>query len=121
MNGLRDAIGILDHLEVELEKDGTHPDFPERRFFPPDGWGRLAWSDLAFELPALVVYETAGEGGKAVVGMVIALSHRLGETGILVRSKHNGETNCHWIAESPSGLKPAYLLVKKHVPMAGIP
>jgi len=32
-----------------------------------------------------------------------------------------GEIMCHPIEEAPSGLKPAYLLLKKHLPMAGMP
>jgi len=117
-NGEKD---ILDQLQEEFNPDGTHPDFPERKFFQLGGWERIPWSDLAFELPALAVYGPAGENVKPVVGVVIALSHWIGGTRILVRSKYNNETICHPIAESPSGLKPSYLLVKKHLPMAGIP
>jgi hypothetical protein len=32
-----------------------------------------------------------------------------------------GEIMCHPIEEAPSGLKPAYRLLKKHLPMAGMP
>ena len=32
-----------------------------------------------------------------------------------------GEIMCHPIEEAPSDLKPAYLLLKKHLPMAGMP
>jgi hypothetical protein len=112
---------ILDRLQEELNQDGTHPDFPERRFFRQEDWARVPWSDLAFELPALAVYSPVGENAKPVIGVVIALSHTVGGTRILIRSRHNGEIRCHPIEESPSGLKPSYLLVKEHLPMAGIP
>jgi len=112
---------ILDHLQEELELDGTHPDFPVRKFFHQEDWARVPWSDLAFDLPALAVYGQGGENANPVVGMVIALSHLVGGTRILVRSKHDGEIMCHSIEEAPSGLKPAYLLLKKHLPMAGMP
>jgi hypothetical protein len=112
---------ILDDLQEELDQDGTHPDFPVRKFFQLEDWSRVPWSDLAFDLPALAVYGQGGRNAKPVVGMVIALSHWVGGTRILVRSKHNGEIMCHPIEESPSGLKPAYLLLKNHLPMAGMP
>lgn len=112
---------ILDRLQRELNKDGIHPEFPERKVFQPENWESIPWSELAFDLPALAVYGRGGENAKPVIGMVIALSHWVGGTRILVRSKHNGETVCHPINESPLGLKPSYLLVKTHLPMAGIP
>jgi len=117
-NGGKD---ILDELQEEFNRDGTHPDFPVQKFFHREDWAKVPWSELAFDLPALAVYGSAGENGKQVVGMVIALSHWIGGTRILVRSKHNGEILCHPIEESPAGLKPAYLLVKKHLPLAGMP
>jgi hypothetical protein len=117
-NGGKD---ILDYLQEEFNQDGTHPDFPERKVFQLGGWERIPWSDLAFDLPALAVYGQGGENTKPVVGVVIALSHWVGGTRILVRTKHNGEMICHPIEESPTGLMPSYLLVKKHLPMAGIP
>jgi len=117
-NGEKD---ILDELREKFNQDGTHPDFPERKFCPWEDWAKVPWSELAFDLPALAVYAPAEESTKPVVGVVIALSHWVGGTRILVRSKHKGEILCHPIEESPSGLKPCYLLVKKHLPMAGIP
>jgi hypothetical protein len=112
---------ILNRLLKELRKDGTHPDFPERKVFQPENWQRIPWSELAFDLPALAIYGRSEENDKPVVGVVIALGHWIGGTRILVRSIHNGETVCHLIDESPSGLKPCYLLVKRHLPMADIP
>ncbi len=109
---------------VELEKkfgpDGTHPDFPEKRYLDVENIDRILWSDLLFDLPALAVYRAEGKDAEPVVGMVIALCHELRGTRILVRSSHNGRTLCHPIEESPSGLKLAYLLVKRHAPMCGI-
>jgi hypothetical protein len=112
---------VLDYLQAGFKKDGTHPDFPERIVFRLEDWGKIPWSDLAFDLPALAVYSQGGETDRFIVGMVIALSHWVGGTRIMVRSKHNGETICHPIDESPEGLRPDYLLIKKHLPMAGIP
>jgi len=112
---------VLDDLLEKLHPDGTHPEFPVRKVVQPEAWGRIPWSELAFELPALVVYGADEENVKRSVGLVIALSHGVAGTGILVRSKHHGETICHPVEASPSGLKPAYLLLKKHLPMAGIP
>jgi hypothetical protein len=121
MTELSRASDILDDLQTRIKEDGTHPDFPERKVFPAENWERIPWSDLVFDLPALAVYGQSGEAHKPIIGMVIALSHWVGGTRILVRSKHNGEMVCHPIDESPSGLKPSYLLVKKHLPMAGVP
>lgn len=121
MNALNGEKDLLDHLQEELGQDGTHPGFPVRKFFRLQDWSRVPWSDLAFDLPALVVYGQREESSKPVVGVVIALSHHLGGTQILVRSKYNGEIICHSIEKSPAGLKPSYLLVKKHLPMTGLP
>jgi len=121
MTAKNGGIDSLDHLHEELDPEGAHPDFPVRKFFGREDWARLPWSDLAFDLPALVVYGQGEKNVKPVVGEVIALSHWVGGTRILVRSKHQGEVVCHPIEDSPSGLKPSYLLLKKHLPMAGIP
>lgn len=110
-----------DDLQEELNKDGTHPESPVRKSFHQEDWGQLPWSDLAFDLPALVVYGQREESSKPAVGLVIALSHQLGRTRILVRSKYNGQIILHPIEESPWGLKPSYLLLKKHLPMTGLP
>jgi len=117
-NGEKD---LLDVLQEELSQDGTHPGFPVQKFFSEEDWTRLPWSDLDFDLPALVVYGQKEAGASPIVGLVIALSHQVGRVHILVRSKYNGEIICHAVEASPSGLKPSYLLVKEHIPMSGLP
>ncbi len=121
MNVQNSKQDLLDLLQEEVNEDGTHPGFPVQKFFDLKDWSRVLWSELAFDLPALVIYGQKEEGSKPVVGLVIALSHQSGKTKFLVRSKHNGQTVCHSIEESPSGLKPSYLLLKKHLPMSGLP
>lgn len=112
---------ILESLLEGFNPEGTHPEFPVRKDFEPGAWGRIPWSELAIELPALVVYEAEETKVMPGVGLVVALSHGVSGTEILVRSKHNGENVLHPLEAPPSGLKPAYLLVKNHIPMAGIP
>ncbi len=121
MNAHIDEDDILDRLREEFLPDGTHPDFPVRKFSPSENWRRIPWSELAIELPALAVYGAAGEQAQPAIGVVVALCHAVGETRILVRSRHNGRTVCHLIEESPSGLKPSFLLLKRHLPPAGCP
>lgn len=121
MTELRSQKDFLDDIQEGLNPDGTHPAFPVQKFFSTNDWCHLPWSELAFDLPALVVYEEKEKASKCVVGLVIALCHRIDGTQILVQSKHNGEIICHPIERSPSGLQPTYLLLKKHLPTAGLP
>ncbi len=115
---------LLDFLEEKLRPDGTHPDFPQQKFFREQDWAKIPWSDLVFDLPALVVYEQKepnARPAKPALGLVIALSHQVGKTELLVLSKHDGKIICHPAEKAPSGLKPSYLLLRKHVPMTGLP
>jgi len=112
---------MLDKLLEGLKKDGTHPDFPIKKNLRGLIPGRIPWSELAFEVPALVVYDL-GQGGRTPeVGVVISLSHSIDGTGIQVMSRHNGEIICHPVDRSPSGGTPHYLLLKKHIPMTNVP
>jgi hypothetical protein len=104
-----------------FQPDGTHPDFPVRRFLNLADWTRLPWSELAFELPALVVYGLDETGEPPAVGVVFAISHTVEGTEILVMSKRGGETLCHRADLSPGGKRPSYLLVKKHLTLADAP
>lgn len=121
MNPNNSPSDLLDSLQEELRQDGTHPAFPVQKFFAGEDWSQIPWSELAFDLPALVVYGQREHGSRPVVGVVIALSHQLGRTQILVQSKDNGKMVCHPIEKSPSGLKPSHLLLKRHLPMSGLP
>lgn len=104
-----------------LRDDGTHPDFPVKKFVNLADWTRLPWSELAFDLPALVVYGLDSPGEPPAVGVVFALSHSVDGTQILAVSRYSGETRCHSAGLSPAGRPPAYLLVKRHLPPAGAP
>ncbi len=121
MANLKNENDFLDDIQEGLKADGTHPDFPVQKFFPGNDWRQIPWSELAFDLPALVVYEEKENSSNRVVGLIIALCHRVDGTRILVLSKLEGKTLCHSIEQSPSQFKPAYLLLKEHVPMAGLP
>lgn len=112
---------LLEKLLGGLEKDGTHPEFPVKKFVDLADWTHLPWSELSFELPALVVYGLAGQGEPPAVGVVFAMANSLGGTEILAVSKNGEGTRCHPAALSPEGKRPAYLLVKKHLSLAGAP
>jgi hypothetical protein len=55
------------------------------------------------------------------MGIVFALGHTVEGTEMLVISKHRGETICHRVELAPAGRQPDYLLVKKHLPLGGVP
>ncbi len=112
---------LLDGLLDSLDKDGTHPDFPVKKFVNLADWTRLPWSELSFDLPALVVYGLDEMGEPPAVGVVFAVGHSIDGTEILAVSKKGEETCCHSAAVSPAGKHPAYLLVKKHVSLAAAP
>lgn len=112
---------LIGTLLDSLNKDGTHPDFPVKKFVNLADWTRLPWSELSFELPALVVYGLAEAGEPPAVGVVFAVGNSLDGTRIMAVSRHAGETRCHSAELSPEGRRPAYLLVKKHVPLASAP
>lgn len=112
---------LIDMALGSLEKDGTHPDFPVKKFVNLADWTRLPWSELSFDLPALVVYGLEGQGEPPAVGVVFAVGNSVDGTEILAISKAGEGTCCHPAAVSPEGRHPAYLLVKKHVPLASAP
>ncbi len=112
---------LLDDLLGNLGKDGTHPDFPVKRFVNIADWARLPWSELSFDLPALVVYGLDGQAEPAAVGVVFAVSNSIEGTEILAVSKSGEETRCHAAGLSPEGKRPAYLLVKKHLSLTSAP
>lgn len=111
----------LEKLLSDFRTDGTHPDFPVKKFLNLADWTRLPWSELAFDLPALVVYGLDSLGEPPAIGVVFALSHTVEGTEILAMSRYSGETTCHRAELSPAGKQPAYLLVKRHLPPAGAP
>lgn len=112
---------MLDELLEGLKKDGTHPDFPVRKSLSGLSSGRIPWSEMAFEIPALVIYERGPEGRFPHAGVVISLRHSIDGTGIQVLSKHNGEVMCHPLERPPMGGVPHYLLLKKQIPMTSVP
>ena len=112
---------LLEKLLGSLEKDGTHPEFPVKKFVNLADWTRLPWSELSFDLPALVVYGLEGQGEPPAVGVVFAIGNSLDGTEILAVSKSGEETRCHPAGLSPEGKRPAYLLVKKHLSLASAP
>jgi hypothetical protein len=112
---------LLENLLGRLGNDGTHPDFPVKKFVNLADWTRLPWSELSFDLPALVVYGLAGQGEPPAVGVVFAVGNSLEGTEILAVSKKGEETRCHPAGLSPEGKRPAYLLVKKHLSLASAP
>jgi len=112
---------LIDKLLGSLEKDGTHPEFPVKKFVNLADWTHLPWSELSFELPALVVYGLDAQGEPPAVGVVFAVGNSIDGTEILAVSKSGEETCCHPAALSPEGKRPAYLLVKKHLSLAGAP
>lgn len=112
---------LLEKLLGSLEKNGTHPDFPVKKFVNLADWTHLPWSELSFELPALVVYGLDERGGPPAVGVVFAVGNSVEGTEILAVSKNGEETRCHPAGLSPEGKRPAYLLVKKHLSLAGAP
>jgi hypothetical protein len=111
----------MESILNDFQADGTHPDFPVKKFLNLADWTRLPWSELAFELPALVVYGLDERGEPPAVGVVFAMSHTVEGTEIMAMSKQGGETLCHRAELSPEGKQPSYLLVKKHLPLAGAP
>ncbi len=111
----------LDQLLGGLGKDGTHPDFPVKKFVNLADWTRLPWSELSFELPALVVYGLEDQGEPPAVGVVFAVRNSIDGTEILAVSKKGDETRCHPAGLSPEGKPASYLLVKKHLSLAGAP
>ena len=111
----------LDKLLGSLGKDGTHPEFPIKKFVNLTDWTRLPWSELSFELPALVVYGLEDQGEPPAVGVVFAVGNSLEGTQILAVSKKGEETCCHPAGLSPEGKPASYLLVKKHLSLADAP
>jgi len=107
-------------LDAVLGRDGTHPDFPVKKFVNLADWGRLPWSELSFDLPALVVYGL-DQDEPPDVGVVFAVGNTLDGTEILAMSKSGGETCCHPAGRSPEGKPASYLLVKKHLSLAAAP
>lgn len=112
---------LIDQLLGSVGKDGTHPDFPVKKFVNLADWTHLPWSELSFDLPALVVYGLDGQGEPPAVGVVFAVGNSLEGTEILAISKSGEETRCHPACLSPEGKHPSYLLVKKHVSLAAAP
>ena len=111
----------LDKLLESLGKDGTHPEYPVKKFVNLADWTRLPWSELSFELPALVVYGLEDQGEPPAVGVVFAVRNSIDGTEILAVSKKGEETRCHPAGLSPEGKPASYLLVKKHLSLAGAP
>lgn len=112
---------MLETILEEIRKDGTHPDFPVKKAWNEVNWSRLPWSELVFDLPALVVYRIESANESPAVGVVFALGQTLEGTEVLVVSRHAGEMKCHRLELSPGGRQPAYLLVKEHLSLAGAP
>jgi hypothetical protein len=112
---------LIDQLLGCVVKDGTHPDFPVKKFVNLADWTRLPWSELSFDLPALVVYGLDGQGEPPAVGVVFAVGNSVDGTEILAISKSGEGTCCHPAGLSPEGKHPSYLLVKKHLSLAAAP
>jgi hypothetical protein len=111
----------LEGILGDFRRDGTHPDFPVKKFADLADWTRLPWSELAFELPALVVYGPDAGCEPPAVAVVFAVSHTVEGTEMLAVSRKGRETLCHRAEVSPEGKQPAYLLVKAHLPLADAP
>jgi hypothetical protein len=118
---LKEEGDMLETFLRGIREDGTHPDFPVKKFGEKTDWNRLPWSELAFDLPALVVYRQSDEDERPAMGVVFALSQTLEGTEVLVISRYEGEMKCHRLELSPGGRQPAYLLVKEHLSLAGVP
>ncbi len=66
-------------------------------------------------------FEKINEKGEIIhLGIVFALSNSVDGVYIHVMSKYDGKAKCHQIEESPSGKRPAYLLMKKHYTMNNV-
>ncbi len=104
-----------------FNRDGTHPDYPVQRVYNREELGKIGGSNLTLDLPALVVYEQKEDSKIPHIGIVFALANSVDGVRIQVISECEGEVMCHALEECPSGNKPAYLLMKKHLMMKNVP
>ena len=111
----------LKEILDRFSRDGSHPDYPVQKVYDREELGKIGGSNLPLDLPALVVYEQKEDGKMPHIGIVFALANSVDGVRIQVISEYEGEVMCHAAEESPSGNKPAYLLMKKHLMMKNVP
>ncbi|HEX9901740.1 MAG TPA: hypothetical protein VGB72_02640 [Acidobacteriota bacterium] len=104
-----------------FSKDGTHPDYPVQKAFDLEEMSQKGGSHLLIDLPALVVYEQEEGSPRPDRGVIFLVGYGVDGGWVRVMSEYQGQVRCHSLDKSPSGKKPAYLLLKKHCPMKNVP